>query len=370
MSRKASIGGRAAGSSAINAEDQCPICKTSRYINKDLEFLINPECYHPMCTSCVNRLFNEAPAQCPTAGCNKTLRRKGFRGAFFGDLAVEREVDIRRRVAAVFNRGEDDFETADDYNAYLNQVEDLTADLVWGVDEKRRAAEDVLARHEVENRAQIERSRRLGNEASEAARRRIEAELDAKRQRNLQALREAQDEKAARARVREEQLDELAEAPLGAAAVVLRKRTKAGAPGGAGGAENKTSGAAADWSTDVGKLSIRGLKDKKKKKPAAQGPYDPFGGLNLAPSRYGLHEDLVNPWKNSTNLPSTILTGGYSFEEHTARAMFEAFAGLGVFVEHEKGPASLEGGEVRVKEENHSDRMEGITTPAIKTEAV
>src|SRR3954464_13390626 len=121
MSRKAGYGARGAGPTmassssssmpVINSDDMCPVCKTIRYLNKDMEFLINPECYHSMCSNCVNRLFNDGPNQCPYAGCHRTLRRKGFRTAFFSDLGVEREVDIRRRVAAVFNQAEEDFET-------------------------------------------------------------------------------------------------------------------------------------------------------------------------------------------------------------------------------------------------------------------
>lgn len=81
--------------------DVCPICKQTRYFKKDLRFLINPECYHKMCESCVDRIFSQGPAPCPVAGCAKTLRKQRFRSATFADLRVEREVDIRRRVAAM-----------------------------------------------------------------------------------------------------------------------------------------------------------------------------------------------------------------------------------------------------------------------------
>ena len=90
----------------------------------DMEFLINPECYHPMCTNCVSNIFSKGPAQCPYATCGKTLRQRGFHPAFFRDLKVEREVDIRRRVQSVFNMTREDFETAiafdgwEDYGKY------------------------------------------------------------------------------------------------------------------------------------------------------------------------------------------------------------------------------------------------------------
>ena len=87
--------------SSTNLPDVCPICKQTRYFKKDLRFLINPECYHKMCESCVDRIFSQGPAPCPVAGCAKTLRKQRFRSPTFADLQVEREVDIRRRIAAM-----------------------------------------------------------------------------------------------------------------------------------------------------------------------------------------------------------------------------------------------------------------------------
>jgi CDK-activating kinase assembly factor MAT1 len=312
----------------------CPVCKTIRYLNKDMEFLINPECYHSMCVNCVNRLFNDGPNQCPYAGCHKTLRRKGFRSAFFGDLSVEREVDIRRRVAAVFNQAEDDFETLRDYNNYLQMVEDLTFDLVSGTDAQRRAAEATLQQWEAEHRADIERNRRAGREADEQSRRRLAAEREAARQRRVEALREAEEEKLERARSREAELDSLAQGEAGAAGgaqrVQLKRRGHAAASRAVEAAVNTAVAAA-----DVGRLSIRGLKEKKKA-PAPEGPYDPFGGTDFVPSRYKLRADLAHPALDKYKIDPAHITGGYSFDEYTARAMFEAFAGLGVFIEDEK----------------------------------
>jgi CDK-activating kinase assembly factor MAT1 len=79
----------------------CPVCKSSRYLNPNMRFLVNPECYHKMCESCVDRIYSHGPAPCAIAGCKRTLRKAKFRSQTFEDLKVEREVDIRRRVARV-----------------------------------------------------------------------------------------------------------------------------------------------------------------------------------------------------------------------------------------------------------------------------
>jgi CDK-activating kinase assembly factor MAT1 len=81
------------------SSDICPVCKSSRYLNPNMQFKVNPECYHKMCESCVDRIFSHGPAPCPIAGCARTLRKAKFRRQTFEDLKVEREVDIRRRVA-------------------------------------------------------------------------------------------------------------------------------------------------------------------------------------------------------------------------------------------------------------------------------
>ena len=87
--------------SSLTYSEICPVCKSSRYLNPKMRFLVNPECYHKMCESCVDRIFSQGPAPCPVAGCGRTLRKARFRKQTFGDIKVEREVDIRRRVAAV-----------------------------------------------------------------------------------------------------------------------------------------------------------------------------------------------------------------------------------------------------------------------------
>ena len=354
MSRKSTFNNRMAGSSSsgpaatVASDDMCPVCKTIRYLNKDMEFLINPECYHPMCSNCVNRLFNEGPNQCPYAGCHKTLRRKGFRSAFFGDLGVEREVDIRRRVAAVFNQVEDDFETLRDYNDHLQMVEDLTFDLVTGTDAKRHAAEATLQRWEAEHRADIERNRKAGREADEISRRRLAAEREAARQRRLDAVAEVEEERLRLVRSREAELDNLARAPDGttsssaaaaaaaAARVQLKKRGQV-PRGAAAHLANAATDAAADVTGAAGRLSIRGLKEKRKPVVQVEGPYDPFGGMDFVPDRYKVARDgYKNDWLDGAKLDVGHAVGGYDIREYYARSMFEAFAGMGVFIGDEK----------------------------------
>ncbi|CAK7263475.1 TFIIH/NER complex subunit [Sporothrix epigloea] len=332
------------GTTNGSADDICPVCKTIRYLNKDMVFLVNPECYHPMCSNCVSRLF-AGPNQCPYAGCHKTLRRRDFRKPFFDDLVVEREVDLRRRVAAVFNQSQDDFESLNDYNEYLEKVESLTMDLVGSNPSARRAAEAELSRWEAEHRADIERNRRRGERADEMSKARMAAEKEAARTRRLDSLRQDEEERRAKARAQEADLDSLTKAPDdddGAAVgrILLRRRGQNKREGLLHAEEQALGGAAAGGAPG---LTIRGLKDKRKTAAAAaaalagDGPYDPYGGLDLPPSRFRIQAgEYRNPWLQNAREHNAHVVGGYDVHEYCARALYEAFSGLAVFVADEK----------------------------------
>ncbi|KAH8173865.1 zinc finger, c3HC4 type (RING finger) domain-containing protein [Sarocladium implicatum] len=321
-----------------DADESCPVCKTTRYFNKDMEFLINPECYHRMCKTCVERIFRDGPNQCPYAGCHKTLRMRGFKSAFFSDLRVEREVDIRRRVANVFNKVEEDFETLDDYNEYLYKVECLTDDLVNGKEEAKRKAESELMEWEAQHKADIERNRRLARESDEARQKRLAAEKEAARQRRLQDMAAEEEEKASAARFREEMLDSLQSAEAGRASetmnkIILKRR----------GQQKRDSALDTVSSMSGGGLSIRGLRDKNAPvEDEEKGPYDPYAGLNMRPERIDVSPSKLgeygdrNDWIEQARIKDEFRVGGYSADEYITRALYEAFAGLGVFVGEEK----------------------------------
>lgn len=90
----------------LSYEDICPVCKNSTYLQKNLRFKINTKCYHRICEGCVDRITS-TQKKCPIAGCSFAARgiipRRGeYRVQTFEDLAIEREVDIRKRVMAMY----------------------------------------------------------------------------------------------------------------------------------------------------------------------------------------------------------------------------------------------------------------------------
>ncbi|KAF8733065.1 hypothetical protein HU200_015426 [Digitaria exilis] len=74
-----------------------------------------------------------------------------------GGNAWAKEMTIRRRIARIFNKTQDHFPTLKDYNDYLEEVEDMTFNLIEGIDVE--AIEAKIARYEEENAEQIFLSR-------------------------------------------------------------------------------------------------------------------------------------------------------------------------------------------------------------------
>ena|ERR1700761_9484408 len=109
-------------------DDQCPVCKSDRYLNPKLRLLVS-SCYHKMCESCIDRLFTLGPAPCPI--CNKTLRKLAFTPQTFEDLAVEKELAVRRRIAREFSKKRGDFNDLREYNDYLEEVENISQHQVF-----------------------------------------------------------------------------------------------------------------------------------------------------------------------------------------------------------------------------------------------
>ncbi|KAM1731719.1 hypothetical protein ACFX11_017566 [Malus domestica] len=64
-----------------------------------------------------------------------------------------REIVVRKRIASIFNKREEDFSSLREYNDYLEEVEDMTFDLIEGIDVP--AIEAKIAKYQEENAEQI-----------------------------------------------------------------------------------------------------------------------------------------------------------------------------------------------------------------------
>jgi CDK-activating kinase assembly factor MAT1 len=313
-------------------------------MNVNLKLLINPTCYHKMCQSCVDRVFLHGKAQCPIPGCKHTLKKSGFRTQTFEDLRVEREVDIRKEVAAVFNRREDDFESLRDYNDYLNTVEDIIFNLVNHVDVEatKRKFEQYKVQHEkeIKENASLAEQEALQNQAHQKAEReQARLRREAARREEIEERREAEENRRDILRRLERGQDPAKVAKEGHQ-IALRRRQDRQL-----GTESKPQH---DSSEDINGLAFRGLRTRQKLEP--EGPIDPFGGITFHKRKYfTVQDEYIWDALQASKKDPLIGAGGYSIPSYTNRALCEAFAGLGVFVADEaaaKQSGKIQGGAV------------------------
>ena len=66
---------------------------------------------------------SNAPICCPE--CGQALKKSDYRERQFDDIYIERDVNIRKEILKDFNKREEDFEQLQDYNDYLERVEEL-----------------------------------------------------------------------------------------------------------------------------------------------------------------------------------------------------------------------------------------------------
>lgn len=322
-------------SANIRSTDICPVCKSSRYLNPNMRFLVNPECYHKMCESCVDRIFSQGPAPCPVAGCARTLRKQRFRRQTFEDLQVEREVDIRRRVAAVFNRRQEEFTDLLAYNNYLEEVETVTFNLLYKIDVPETEAK--LVAYANQNAPTIAHNVALSNQESANTEAHLAAQKEDARLRREEARKEEDDERREREHGRMEIVNRIAHSNEDpdkiireGQKVVLKKST---ARRSLADKARQQSAAALDNGTAAPLYHIRGLKPVMEMVPAKV--YDPFGGVSFKPQYHTARTDYEHEWLEPARSDVQITIGGYDAGDYCKRALVEAFAGLGCFIEDE-----------------------------------
>ncbi|EEH47033.1 CDK-activating kinase assembly factor MAT1 [Paracoccidioides brasiliensis Pb18] len=330
----------------------CPVCKSSRYLNPDMRFLINPECYHKMCESCVDRIFSSGPAPCPLAGCHKTLRKNRFRKQTFEDIGVEREIDIRRRVMQILNRREDEFDNKLVYDNFLEQREDIIAHLVSGIDVAKTEAQ--LSQYAAANAKSILRNQALESQEPATFLQNQSFEQEQVRLRREVARQDYDNERRALLSGRETILTRLTTGSFEEAEAIANEGKKsmlkkssvrrsederlkrkqaallADSKGAQAPADSVDKGTGQVFDSDL----VKGL--KKIKTPEPEKPYDPFGGIRLdGRNYYQLQDHYPSSYLDPIRDNVQMLAGGYDLREYYARSLLEAFAGLGCFIDEE-----------------------------------
>ncbi|KAF3909740.1 hypothetical protein AA313_de0209595 [Arthrobotrys entomopaga] len=311
-----------------DADEICPVCKSSRYLNPNMRFLVNPECYHKMCESCVDRLFSQGPSQCPVVGCDKILRKQKFRKQTFEDIQVEREVDVRKRIAKTFNKRQEDFPSLKEFNDYLEEVETVTFNLINSVDISSTEAK--ITAFEQSNKSSI-----LQNAAKAAQEAQfVQAQRDFEREQHRRA-RQLEDEIEA-----EEKRDKLEHKAN------LLKALEADNPDAEVAKVNRLARKKSSMRKENQERRARELEAARNapafqfisnlnKAPSdePQKPYDPVDGYDETNKYFVYREKYDNPWLDAALNDKAMLAGGYLVQQYCERAIFEAFSGIGCFIE-------------------------------------
>lgn len=203
----------------------CPRCKTTKYRNPKLKLLVNV-CGHKLCETCVETLFTRPSAACPE--CNTALRRNDFRIQQFEDLIVEKEVDIRKRILKIYNKLEDDFQTASDplraYNDYLEEVESIIWNLANGQDVEETKKQ--IDKYKKDNESLIRKNNfKLGREEAMITSQ-IEEDERLAEQRRMEALLLEKQEKNDKKKENEQFLDRLTRGELPLQDIVAEHASK------------------------------------------------------------------------------------------------------------------------------------------------
>jgi CDK-activating kinase assembly factor MAT1 len=95
------------------------------------------------------------------------------------------------------------------------------------------------------------------------------------------------------------------------------------------------SAAAFRGDSDIEPSLIKGL--KKVSIPEPEKTYDPFDGLGQLDKKdyYVLQDRYPSQWLEEARTSTTKAAGGFDIKEYYSRTLFEAFAGLGCFIDEE-----------------------------------
>lgn len=308
--------------------DMCPICKSSRYLNPSMKFLVNPECYHKMCESCVDRIFSLGPSPCPYAGCGKILRKNKFKQQLFEDLGVEKEVDVRRRVAKTFNKRQDDFDTLQDYNDYLEEVERIVFNLTEGVD--KEATEAKLLAYEQANRTTILANSMRQKQDDEQVELRAKMESERRKQQQQLARQMAMEEEQIRTEARAELLRELATSKGDADAITRKinnsvlKRSSA--------RRKELESQFAQQSSAFEFLS----RGKREESEGLVSPFTPFVGDRQLKHSFIQKEEYYDPSMEAIAKDLQYVGSGFRVDVAIRHSLTQAFFGLGCNIQEEK----------------------------------
>lgn len=327
------------------SKDMCPICKTDRYLSPNMTFLINPECYHKVCESCVDRIFSLGPAPCPYPKCHKILRKNKFKKQVFEDIKIEQEIDTRKRIQSIYNKTEEDFESLQDYNKYLEDIETIVFNMSNGIDMEATEAE--VSKYEADHKIEIlEIAMRESQKDAdlmkyqEAMERLRQEKLKLQKQMEVEDVEFQQQQKL-------ELMERLSTSDANAVEIIKQQKNLQQKRS----TQRKKQMQQISNSMDKQFLhtNVFSKEAKELEERAKKAPFTPFKGDrelhkgykflgNPASENVDETDSYYDPHINKLAKNKEYLGGGWRLEAVFERALDDAFLGLNCFIEKEKAP--------------------------------
>ncbi|XP_012693534.1 CDK-activating kinase assembly factor MAT1 [Clupea harengus] len=204
-------------------DDQgCPRCKTTKYRNPSLKLMVNV-CGHTLCESCVEMLFVRGSGNC--VQCDTPLRKCNFRVQLFEDPAIDKEVEIRKKVLKIYNKREFDFPSLREYNDYLETVEEIVFNLTNNLEVER--TRQIMEQYQRENRDVIQRNKVKLTREQEELEELLLLEQKSTEERRLELLEEEKRQLHAKRKNKQALLDELESSQLPACVLLAQHKDRA-----------------------------------------------------------------------------------------------------------------------------------------------
>ncbi|KAK6481448.1 CDK-activating kinase assembly factor MAT1-like isoform X1, partial [Huso huso] len=204
-------------------DDQgCPRCKTTKYRNPSLKLMVNV-CGHTLCESCVEMLFIRGSGNCQE--CDTPLRKSNFRVQLFEDPAIDKEVEIRKKVLKIYNKNDSDFPSLREYNDYLELIEEIVYNLTNNMDLEN--TKQMMEQYQRENKEIIQKNKIKLTREQEELEELLAMERQENEQRRLLQIKEEKRQVLAKKKNKQALLDELESSQLPATLLLAQHKDRA-----------------------------------------------------------------------------------------------------------------------------------------------
>uniref|UniRef100_H3DIY7 MNAT1 component of CDK activating kinase n=1 Tax=Tetraodon nigroviridis TaxID=99883 RepID=H3DIY7_TETNG len=177
------------------------------------------------CENCVEMLFVRGSGNC--VQCDTPLRKSNFRVQLFEDPAVDKEVEIRKKVLKIYNKRDVDFSSLREYNDYLvaSGGHSLVYNLTNNIDVENTKVR--MEQYQRDNRDVIQRNKAKLTREQEELEELLLLEQQSSEQRRLEVLQEEQRQLQAKRKNKQALLDELEQSQLPATVLVAQHKVRA-----------------------------------------------------------------------------------------------------------------------------------------------